>query len=58
MDLLDLVKGQLGQAAMQQIAKQIGGSPQQVNTATDGVLSTLMSALAKNTKSQEGASSL
>jgi len=60
MDLMDLVKGQLGQAAMQQIAKQLGGgaNPQQVSTATDGILSTLMSALANNTKSQEGASSL
>lgn len=58
MDLLDLVKGQLGQAAMQQIAKQIGGSPQQVNSATDGVLSTLMSALAKNTQNRDGAASL
>lgn len=59
MDLMDLLKGQLGQTGMKMLVDQMGGAnEQQVSSAAEGVMSTLISALAKNTSTQEGASSL
>ena len=59
MDLMDLLKGQLGQQGMKMLVDQMGGANEsQVSTAAEGVMSTLVSALAKNTQSQEGAASL
>jgi len=57
---MDLLKGQLGQQGMKMLVDQMGGGAdeRQVSTAAEGVMSTLISALAKNTQSQEGANSL
>ena len=59
MDLFDLIKGQLGEAAIGAIAGQLGGAKkEQTSSAVDSAMAVLMGALAKNTSNQEGASAL
>ncbi len=59
MDLMQLIQGQLTEGVMDQLVRQSGGNQQQTAAATNGILSTLIGAMAKNaTSSQEGASSL
>ena len=58
-NLLDLLHGQLDDNMLDKLSKQIGGAdPQQTATAAQGILSTLVGALAKNASTPEGASSL
>ena len=59
MDLFDLIKGQLGEAAIGAIAGQLGGAKkEQTSSAVDSAMAVLMGALAKNTRNPEGASAL
>lgn len=59
MDLFDLMKGQLGEAAIGALTSQLGDAqPAQASKGIDGAMSILMGALAKNSQSQEGLSSL
>ncbi len=55
MDLMELLKGQLGGAVMDQLSNQIGGDRQQTETATNGILSTLVGALSQNASKPGGA---
>ena len=59
-DLLDLLKAQMGPQMMDQLTHQIGGNVRREQTAvaTDGILNTLIGALAKNASSTEGARNL
>ncbi|MEO0340285.1 MAG: DUF937 domain-containing protein [Bacteroidota bacterium] len=58
--LMDLLQSQLGnQDFIGQLTKQIGGdNPVQTQAAIPGIVSTLMSAMAKNASTPEGANSL
>ncbi len=58
MDIMDLLKSQISGGLMDQLANQVGGDKQQVEKATDGILHTLVGALAKNASSNDGASML
>ncbi len=59
MDLFDLMKGQLGEAAIGALTSQLGGAqPAQTSKGIDGAMSILMGALANNSKSEAGISSL
>ncbi len=60
MDLFDLLKGQMGEAAMGALTSQLGGraSAKETNSGMDGAMSILMNALSKNAKSSGGASAL
>ncbi|MBI5916106.1 MAG: DUF937 domain-containing protein [Bacteroidetes bacterium] len=58
-NLLDLLQNQLGGNVIDQLSNQIGGADrQQTATATQGILSTLLSGLAKNASTPEGAANL
>lgn len=58
-NLFDLLHGQLDENVVSQLSNQIGGaSPEQTATATQGIISTLLSGLAKNASTPEGAASL
>jgi hypothetical protein len=58
-NLLDLLQGQLDDNLIDQLSSQLGGADrQQTATAASGVFSTLVSALAKNAATPEGASGL
>lgn len=58
-NLFDLLKGQLDDNMIDQLGNQIGGADrQQTATATQGIMSALLSGLAKNAASPEGAASL
>lgn len=60
MDLFDLLKGQIGDAAVGALTSQLGGraTPQETSSGMDGAMSILMNALAKNAQSPNGASAL
>lgn len=59
MDLMGLLQGQLSEGMLDQLSQQIGSQDnQQTAAAASGIISTLMSGLAKNASSQEGASAL
>ena len=53
MDLMKIIQGQLTDVVMDQIAGQIGGNRQQTAAASEGILNTLIGALAKNSSKQE-----
>ena len=58
-NLMDLLQGQLTEGLVDQLSQQLGGADkQQTASAASGILSTLMSAMAKNAATPEGASSL
>lgn len=60
MDLFDLLKGQLGDGAIEALTNQLGGAvqPAQTQKGVDAAMSILMGALANNAKSSDGLSSL
>ncbi|MEM9920366.1 MAG: DUF937 domain-containing protein [Bacteroidota bacterium] len=59
MDLMDLLQGQLSEGLIDQLSQNLGGAnKQQTADAASGILSTMVSALAKNASTPEGASSL
>ena len=59
MDIMNLLQGQLSEGVLDQITQQIGATDKkQTATATAGIMSTLMGALAKNASSPEGAQAL
>jgi len=58
MNLIDLVQGQLSDDMIDQLSSQIGGSRDQTHAATNGVLSTLVSALSKNAQRPGGVEAL
>lgn len=59
MDLTDLIKGQISESLIDQLSGQLGGvDRQQTAAATDGILSTLLSAMARNAATPQGASAL
>lgn len=58
MDIMDLLQSQISGGLVEQLANQVGGDREQVSKATDGILHTLVGALAKNTASNDGASML
>ncbi len=55
---MDLLQGQLNDGLIDQLANQIGGDKQQTKVAAEGALSTLLAALSKNARSNDGASAL
>ena len=58
-DLFDLLQSQVGEQLVGTLTGQLGGaSQQQTSNGVNGAMSILMSALAKNAKSPEGASAL
>ncbi|MEM9821110.1 MAG: DUF937 domain-containing protein [Bacteroidota bacterium] len=58
-NLMDLLQGQLTEGLVDQLSQQLGGvDKQQTASAASGILSTLMSAMAKNAATPEGASAL
>ncbi len=58
-NLMDLLQGQLSEGMIDQLSQQLGGADrQQTATAASGVMSTLVSALARNASTPEGAQSL
>lgn len=58
-NLFDLLHGQLDENVVSHLSNQIGGaSHEQTATATQGIISTLLSGLAKNASTPEGAASL
>jgi hypothetical protein len=48
MDLMGLLQGQLSEQVLGQLSQQTGASPQQTQTAAEGIFSTLLGGLAKN----------
>ncbi len=58
MDLMQLITSQLSGGVMDQLAQQVGGSKEQTQSATQGILSTLIGAMAKNTAQKDGAAGL
>jgi len=58
-DIMDLLKGQLSEGLLDQLTQQIGAQDRrQTQQATDGILETLVEALARNTSNEQGASGL
>lgn len=55
---MDLLQGQLSEGMLEQLAGSVGANPEQTKIATDGILSTIMSGLAKNAATPDGASAL
>ncbi len=58
MDLMKIIQSQLTDVVLDQIAGQIGGNREQTATASNGILNTLIGALAKNSSNEDGAASL
>lgn len=58
MDLMELLKSQLGGGLMDQLSNQIGGTTQQTESATEGILSTLIGAMSQNVSKPGGAEAL
>ncbi|MEO1517937.1 MAG: DUF937 domain-containing protein [Bacteroidota bacterium] len=59
MDLMDLLQGQLSEGLIDQLSSQLGGADKkQTADAASGIMSTMISALAKNAATPEGASAL
>ncbi len=57
-NLMDLLQGQLSEGLIDQLSGQLGADRKQTETAASTALSTIMSALAKNAATPDGASSL
>ena len=58
-DLFDMLQSQVGESLVGALTNQLGGaSQQQTSSGVNGAMSILMSALAKNAQSKEGASAL
>ncbi len=57
-NFMDLLQGQLSEGMLEQLSNSIGADKQQTKTATDGILSTILSGLAKNASTPDGASAL
>lgn len=58
-DLFDMLQSQVGESLVGALTNQLGGAtPQQTSNGVQGAMSILMSALAKNSKSSQGASAL
>ena len=58
-DLFDMLQSQVGESLVGALTSQLGGAtPQQTSNGVQGAMSILMSALAKNSKSSQGASAL
>jgi len=58
-NLIDLLQGQLSDGLVEQLSKQLGGAPkEQTQDAASGIISAMVSALAKNAASPDGASAL
>ncbi len=58
-NLMDLLQGQISEGLVDQLSQQLGGADKkQTQIATQGILSTLMSAMAKNAATPDGASAL
>lgn len=56
---MDLLQGQLSEGLVDQLSQQIGGADkEQTATAASGIVTTLVSALARNASSQDGAAAL
>ncbi len=56
---MDLLQGQISEGLVDQLSQQLGGADkQQTANAASGILSTLMSAMAKNAATPDGASAL
>ncbi|MBK8705181.1 MAG: DUF937 domain-containing protein [Saprospiraceae bacterium] len=59
MNLIDLLQGQLSGGLVDQLSQQIGGADrEQTATAAQGIITTLVSQLARNASTPEGAQSL
>ena len=59
MNLMDMLQGNLSEGIIDQLANQIGGADKQKTAvAAEGIMTTLMGALAKNASTPEGANSL
>jgi hypothetical protein len=59
MDITDLLQGPMKDIIINQVGQQLGlGNSEQTNTAVDGVLATIMNAVAKNASTPEGAGGL
>jgi len=58
MDLLDLVKGQLGDQVIEHLSKEVRADKETTNAAVDGAIATMISALSKNAQKPERAQSL
>lgn len=57
-DLLDIVSGRLGSGTVEQLSKAVGADTSETRQAIGAALPVLLGALAKNTRSEEGAESL
>lgn len=59
MNILETQQGQMNPQVLQQIAQQVGvNDPKQVEVASNGLMSTLVTALSKNATSQSGLNAL
>jgi len=59
LNLMDMLQSNMSEGLIDQLTNQIGGADkQQTAKATEGIMTTLMGALAKNASTPEGASSL
>lgn len=56
--IFDLIKNSMGQQAVEQVSKQVGGNQDATQRAIAAAIPMLLSALQKNTKSRSGAESL
>ncbi|MFC3192988.1 DUF937 domain-containing protein [Marinicella sediminis] len=56
--ILDLIKNNIGQSAVEQVSKQVGGNQAATQQAIAVAIPMLLSALQKNSRSQSGAESL
>lgn len=56
--VLELIKGQLGEGAIQQLAAQVGIGEDKAKSAVDAAVPALLSGLASNATSKDGAASL
>lgn len=55
MDLLGMLKDHLTPDVVNQMSAQVGGTPQQTQSAAEGIFSTLLGGLSKNAQSESGA---
>ncbi|NUO00060.1 MAG: DUF937 domain-containing protein [Saprospiraceae bacterium] len=59
MNIMEMLQGQLSEGLVDQLSQQIGGADKaQTATAASGIVTTLVSALARNASSQDGAAAL
>lgn len=57
-NFMDLLQGQLSDGLLDQLGNSIGADRNQTKAATDSILSTILSGLAKNASSNDGAGAL